>query len=629
MYLTHTDLNNYWILDIESDGLNPTVIWLAVVRNCFTGEVKELYNEEEFKTWYQEDYIIVGHNVVAFDIPVINKLWNCRIDCFRCIDTLVLSYLYNPKIDGGHSLEAWGNRLKFNKTDHSDWSKLTPEMVKYCRNDVELSYRLFIALTERMRRLGYSELSCEIEHKTAYIIKEQRDHGFYFNKLGGESLRTFLLQQQADLSKKIQSLFPPRRTKVAEYRFRRTASGRPHASYEKHRVKYPDLADGPGIEHYMDDTGGEWYGCYSSVTFNPGSPTQRIEQFLELGWEPTEFTEAGNPKVNEDEILKFAESVEEPRLLALAEWMVVTARLSMLAGNEKTGSLGWLGNLRQSSNDPNEYRIHGTVFSCGAGSRRMTHNTPNTANVPSPHKAKYGHEMRSLWGVKPNAGLIEVGVDAAGLENVGLLHYLPDRLRPEAEALLGQKKPNDVHSLNARRLTEALKRPVDREWGAKTSYYAALYGAYPPKLGQIVRGDKKDGQVVQDIILNSVPGLKELTNDAQYEWKHSSGRLVCIDGGFVVCPVQSAALNYRIQSLGAIVMKLGAILLREEAQKIQLWYKTVGTIHDEWQFETLLENGEVLGKLAVQSITRAAEQLKFKVGLSGEYKLGKNWSECH
>jgi DNA polymerase I-like protein with 3'-5' exonuclease and polymerase domains len=183
--------------------------------------------------------------------------------------------------------------------------------------------------------------------------------------------------------------------------------------------------------------------------------------------------------------------------------------------------------------------------------------------------------------------------------------------------------------MNSRALTEALQRPVDREWGAKTSWYAWLYGAYPPKLGSIVKGPPSDGDIVIKTFFKNVPGLKGLINDVQAEWSGRNGLLRCIDGGFVRCGSINAALNYKIQSLGAIVMKLAAILLDQKARAEGLWFRFVGNIHDEFQMETKDSDGIRLGELAVSCITEAAKQLKFKETLLGSYKIGQNWSQTH
>jgi DNA polymerase-1 len=231
-----------------------------------------------------------------------------------------------------------------------------------------------------------------------------------------------------------------------------------------------------------------------------------------------------------------------------------------------------------------------------------------------------------FWGVEPGRGLCLVGYDAAGLETAGLCHYLNN---PEATEALLRDKPNDIHTSNARRLTEALGRPVDREWGAKTSWYAWLYGAYPTKLGSIVKGTPEDGDIVIDTFFRNVPGLKRLIDDIQYEWKSSSGRLVTIDHGYVNCPSVSASLNYKIQSLGAILMKLAAIILDQEGKKARIKFHLVGSIHDEGQIECEKDRAEELGKLAVWSIEEAGRQLKLNVPVTGDFKIGTSWDQTH
>lgn len=639
MYLKQKNPGQAWIVDIETNGLHPTEIWVYIVKNLSTGEVLSFRDREEFNAWYRPEYILIGHNAISFDIPVLNRLWGTGIDLESCIDTLVLSYLYNPALEvpqglaeknlalpkkqrkGAHSLDAWGYRVKHLKNDFSDWSKYSKEMEEYCRNDVEVTCKVYKALSKRMLEVGYSELSCEIEHKIRIVIDEQEHNGCWFDEKRAREFSEFLKREQASLTEEIYKLFPPVRSEVARYAFRRTKDGRPFASYEKHRAKYAD------IEHIqVEDKNGsqDYYVCFELVPFNLGSPKQRIEKLLELGWTPTAWTPKGSPKVDEDALLAFATVSGEPALKALAEWLVIQGRLTMLAGNPETGSKGWLGNVRD--HGQGDTRIHGRVRTCAATTRRMIHSDPNTANIPSAHKAKYGKESRSFWGVRPNQGLILVGYDAAGLETAGLCHYLNN---PKATEVLLRDKPNDIHTANARRLTEALHRPIDREWGAKTSWYAWLYGAYPKKLGEIVKGPPSDGDIVIDTFFRNVPGLKNLIDEVQYEFKINGGLLRTIDGGFVRCPSLNAALNYRVQSLGSILMKLTSVLLKEEACKLEIPYKKVLDIHDEGQLQTEERFGDVLGRLAVASITKAGETLGLNVPVTGDYKLGTTWDQTH
>lgn len=600
-YLNNKNPELVWALDIEADSLTPSVIWVCCVRNLKTEEELTFYDKDTFNTWLKPEFVFVGHNILSFDIPCLQRLWGVGALLECCVDTLVLSYLYNPALEEGHSLEAWGNRLKFPKGEYNDWSKLTPEMVEYCRQDVRLTIKVYEALKKKMLKLGYSDLSCKIEHKIRVVIDEQQSNGFYFHRERAESFRNHLRDEQARLSSEITKLFPPRRTKVAEYTFRTRKDGSPSASYEMHRNKYSDLVHN-----------GDKYECYELVPFNLGSPKQRVERLLEIGWEPDKFTKKGFPQVDEESLVRFAEKSGHPAIQAMAEWLVIQGRASMLDT--------WFNNLGDDS------RIHGRIFTCGATTRRMTHNSPNTANIPSGSKAKYGHECRSFWGVQPGSGLSLVGYDAAGLETAGLCHYLNN---PKATEILLRPKPDDIHTSNARRLSEALGRPVDREWGAKTSWYAWLYGAYPPKLGSIVKGSPADGDIVIDTFFRNVPGLKKLIEDIKYEFRHNQGRLETIDGGYVLCPSEGAALNYKIQSAGAIVMKLTSILLREEARKHGIVFRKVGDIHDEGQLEVTRDQASALGMLAVDCIASAGRVLGFNVALTGDFKIGETWAETH
>lgn len=543
--------------------------------------------------------VFIGHNAASFDGVVLNRLWSLGLSLeTQIIDTLVLSYLYNPALVEGHSLEAWGIRLKFPKGDFSDWSVLSDDMIRYCRNDVTLCLKVYLALSERMTRMKFSEKSCQIEHKIRITIDEQIRNGFYFHKAKAHSFRQELRDKQKEITESLQKLFPPTRIFVATRELYKI-NGEYTKQYEKDRERY---------ELEISDTS---YDCYEYEPFNIGSPKQRVERLLGLGWEPQKFTKKGFPKVDEDALVAFADVSGRPEVAALAEWLVLQGRASMLDT--------WFNNLGEDS------RIHGKIITCGATTRRMTHNSPNTANIPSGSKAKYGHECRSFWGVEPDRGLVLVGYDAAGLETAGLCHYLNN---PIATEILLRPKPDDIHTANSRRLTEALNRDIDRET-AKTAWYAWLYGAYPKKLGEIVKGPPEDGDVVIETFYRNVPGLKKLIQDVQDEFYNNNGRLETIDGGFVLCPSKSSALNYRVQSLGSILMKLTSIILREDAKSLNIPFKLVGSIHDEGQLETRKEYAEVLGNLSIASIEKASKELKLNVLVTGDYKIGLSWNETH
>lgn len=103
----------------------------------------------------------------------------------------------------------------------------------------------------------------------------------------------------------------------------------------------------------------------------------------------------------------------------------------------------------------------------------------------------------------------------------------------------------------------------------------------------------------------------------------------CIDGGYVRCEPEHARINYKLQSAGAIVMKLASIFIDQRIQERGFDALKVGDIHDEGQLDVAERDADEVGKLCVQAIRDAGEELNFTVPLDGDYKVGKSWAETH
>ena len=91
------------VFDIETDGLldDVTKVHCMVLKDTDTGELVR-YRPSEVKQGVdkllQAD-CICGHNVIAFDIPVLEKLYGVVFDRERVIDTLVLARLVYSNIN--------------------------------------------------------------------------------------------------------------------------------------------------------------------------------------------------------------------------------------------------------------------------------------------------------------------------------------------------------------------------------------------------------------------------------------------------------------------------------------------------------------------------------------------------
>ena len=112
-------------------------------------------------SWIAMADMVVGHNIVGFDLPLIKRLYPFFEYPPVIVDTLLLSRLYHPnlydidkkskwkdmpdKLYGSHSLEAYGYRLGEHKGDYgktTDWSEWSQEMQDYCEQDVVVTKKL-------------------------------------------------------------------------------------------------------------------------------------------------------------------------------------------------------------------------------------------------------------------------------------------------------------------------------------------------------------------------------------------------------------------------------------------------------------------------------------------------------
>lgn len=599
MYLNwETQDQDFYAIDIETDGFDATVIWCMSWENIKTKEKGTCRGHEEIKAFFEKTRgsVYVGHNIIKFDAPTVNRLVQAGTSIGRVVDTLVLSTLYSPSINGGHSLGAWGERLGFPKGDFHDWTHLSEEMVTYCEQDVKITAELFRKLVKVLNRIGFSEQACYIQHQMTAIIQRQHINGFKFDGERALHLYQQLRGREEELQNAIRLAFPDERVLVRE-RPALVKSGDFSAQYRR------DL-ETLSVE-YNEDTG--VYRAYKDVPFNIGSSKQRAEKLIALGWVPDEFTPKKQPKVTEKSLIKFAESSGIPEVGLITRWMSVNGRANMVNT--------WLNEWRE-----DDGCIHGKLFV--ADTLRFRHQAPNTANIPAVRVDKagmvlrgeegyYTYEARDLWTARE--GRVLVGTDAAGLELRMLAHYLN---RPD---FTEQVINGDPHQFNAD--LAGVTRPR-----AKTLLYAIQYGAQAGKVAQIIEGTREEGAAMREQFLARL-GIKGVMDDAIHE--QETGRVWLVDGAGVVCPSPHAALNYKLQGGGARVMALGAIFLEKHIRRSGLDSLKVGDIHDEWQYDVEPRDAREHARLSVQSIREAGEELNLNVPLDGTAKEGLTWAETH
>jgi len=263
-------------------------------------------------------------------------------------------------------------------------------------------------------------------------------------------------------------------------------------------------------------------------------------------------------------------------------------------------------------------RVHGRVITNGAVTGRMTHSSPNMAQIPN-SGSPYGKECRQCWTVED--GNVLVGCDASGLELRMLAHYMKDENYVKTVTEGSSKDGTDVHTINQR------AAGLETRDQAKTFIYAFLYGAGPEKIGSIVGGSRVQGQRLIDRFLKGTPALQRLRDLVQrYAEK---GYVPGLDGRKIWVRSEHAALNSLLQGAGAIVMKKALVIFNDKITRNKWDVKFVANVHDEFQFECSDTIAEEAGQAARQSIVEAGLSYNLRCPLDGEYKIGRNWRETH
>jgi DNA polymerase I-like protein with 3'-5' exonuclease and polymerase domains len=265
--------------------------------------------------------------------------------------------------------------------------------------------------------------------------------------------------------------------------------------------------------------------------------------------------------------------------------------------------------------NPDTDRVHGKVITIGAVTNRMSHNSPNMAQVPSIN-SPYGKECRECWTVEDVDNYRLVGADASGLELRCLAHYINDPNYTK-EILEG-----DVHTANMK-----AAGITDRDQ-AKTFIYAFLYGAGPAKIGSIVGEDARSGQRLINKFLHSMPKLSHFREQTMQK-SEETGMVKGLDGRYFQSKSTHSAVNTLLQGAGAIICKEWLCHITNYINEKGLDAKPVANIHDEVQFEVHKDDAEEFCTISKQAMKDTEESLNVRCPLDSKAKIGFNWAETH
>ena len=618
------------VFDIETDGLIETMktIHCLVTLDVDTKEERvyihpetnyvvdgselEVLPLDQGLAELAEAEALIGHNIIAFDIPAILHLYPDWRFHGNFYDTQVVGRLVYPDIKtedealakrhpsfphrlrGRHKLEAWGWRIGKHKSDYgidrTDWTVFDLQMLEYCVQDV----RVTALLCEHLVKKKPSQHAVDLEHRFSCILAAQERAGFGFDREGAMELLRELQTRRAELQDELKTLFPPR----VEVSFT------PKRKLRREK----------------------------EVPFNPNSRQQIAWHLTEkYGWKPKDYTASGQVKIDEGVLA----SIEYPEAKQLAESLTIQKRIASL--DEGKGS--WLKSLGEDG------RIHGRVVSIGTPHTRCKHFSPNLAQVTKvcptcgvkpcrtfgegKAHSPYGWECRNLFVARD--GYLIVGADCAGSQLRSLAHYLEPYDDGNYIKVVTEGDPHTANQEAAGLSTRSQ---------AKNFIYAYLFGQADTTRGYSFCGvplsEPKEvaaaaGKRLAEQFERNLPGLSDLK--AKLKVAAKKGFVFTLHGGRIPIPSYRVALNYLLSAAEAVIMKQATVVLETGLRSAGIIhgrdYYHVAHVHDEFQLEVVENLAEQVGEASVAAVRAAGTSLNFRCPLSAEYKVGPSWAYTH
>ena len=432
-----------------------------------------------------------------------------------------------------------------------------------------------------------------LEMRMAELMAAQQRSGFRFDLERAIQVRGELQQEFDDLQQKILTKFP----------------------YVAGKVFTPKRAD-------------------KKKGYVAGAPMTRLEVFnptsrQNISWALqtfrnarfTKVTDTGKPKVDEAALGELQERALQEDNQLLHEECGMFIRLLTLQK--------WLGQLSEGSNS-----WFNTIEGDGCIHHSCTLNTQTARNV---HRGpNLGQVVSAPWARQlfiPHPGHLMVGCDLEGLELRALGGYLH---RFDGGSFADVVINGDIHQQNADRVSTP-EVPVSRK-AVKNLTYGFIYGAGDLKLGHIIKPEYSDaakkslGSDLRQKFLQAIPGLEPLI-DAVKARVREYGYIKGLDGRPIYTRAEHSALNFLLQSCGAILSKRWCVISQDMLDEAGLTYDVDYTrcayVHDEQQFSVVPSEAERVAKILVDAAPRAGQYYNFKVPITAASDIGKTWADTH
>ena len=608
------------VFDIETDGLDPTKIHVLSWEDDL-GKIQHTHDYVAMRIFFEEATILIGHNIVRYDIPAVEKILSVKVSA-TLVDTLAVSWYINhtrPK----HGLEGYGEYYNVKKPEITDWENLTKEEYAHrCNEDVKINVRLWRDLDIKLSKL-YPDLNNKWDLLNYLTFKMQcaAEQEALKWKLDVDKANKYLAEWGDMKEDKIEQLAEamPKRvlTKVQQ---------RPKVMYKKdgelssHGERFEELRkeyrQPENVQSFVVKTG--------EVRGNPSSPEQVKDWLYSIGWVPRTFKfvrgsddqEKQIPQIRrEGELCPSVKDLvsEDPAVSILDGLSVLSHRISVLKGMV-------------------EHEVGGYVQATVAGmtnTLRFKHAKP-LVNIPSVEKP-YGKEIRGC--LTAPEGYTLCGADMTSLEDTTKRHYMKP-LDPNYVAEMS-KEGFDPHLDLAKHAGIITQEDIDKHNSGEKSLkslrknykvvnYSATYGVGAAKLARETGMSKKEAQKLLDAFWSRNWSVQKVATTLR--------KRELFGGMWVQNPVSGFWYSLRSEKdrFSTLNQGTGVYCFDNWVKKCrEKGIKTVGQFHDE--IIALVKEGDQIETAMNMnySIQELNEQLKLNVDLGVDAQFGKTYAEIH
>lgn len=639
-----TPFTPLFVFDIETDGLLDTVtkvycLSFSKIVNKQVVETGTITTKEQIVDFFKQKGYFIGHNIVRYDIPALEMIFNIDLSLLPLVDTLGLSwYLYPYR--KSHGLEDYGEDYGIPKPKVEDWKNLPLEVyIKRCEEDVKINVRLFLDQLNYLIELyeTYENVTGIGNYLTFKMdcLRDQEYVGITVDLPYCEEQLEILTNLFEEKTKELSEAMPEHLGKVLKQR--------PSKLYKK---------DGT-LNHWGD----KWFNYLRENNLplhietvreepNPASPTQLKEWLFLLGWVPITFKESKStgeavPQVS----LPFGQGLcpsikemfeEHPVLEELDKYYTIRHRIGLFKGfleKEKNG------------------KVYATAHGF-TNTLRLTHSKP-IANLPKPENY-YGKEVRGCLTI-PDEDHIMIGSDVSALEDSTKQHYIyyfdPEYVKDmrvpgfdphiDIGVLSGLLSKEDeefyrrVNNLSKEEFENLSVEDLFRfnaikkvRGTAKTVNFACVYGAGGPKVAETAKISLEEGYEFHKIYWKRNKAVKEVAAACTVKTVRNQTWLYNpVSRFWMFLKEDKDRFSTLNQSTGAFVFDCWLREVRRALKTVNIFVCL--QYHDELLISCPKSFRRTVINVLQDSMEKVNDMLRLNVPISISVDVGNNYAECH